>query len=295
MNIQQLSYFSTAVDTSSFRETARAHFVTPAAISKALGDLETELGVKLFVKEGRAIVPTEKALLLKPVADEINSNVKEFVRLAKLTEEGNGTPRTFILAAAYAPARSKLIEHDELEALECLDPQRRFIIVRRDSGSCLSAVIEGAVDAALILGEPKNEALAFTRIGTSRSIIVVNKSNPLASLSAVSPEDLRGITIGCPHDIRYALPLVTSLFDDLGIKPHFANLDTVEDNVRFVHEDKGCLIATSEDYITNMYRNAAFVPFADGKADIPIFLVRNKTNDDFLFEPLIETLKAILT
>ena len=87
MNIQQLSYFSTAVDTSSFKETAQTHFVTPAAISKALGDLETELGIKLFVKEGRAIVPTEKALLLKPLADNISRNVKEFERLAKLPKE----------------------------------------------------------------------------------------------------------------------------------------------------------------------------------------------------------------
>ncbi|WP_449135845.1 LysR family transcriptional regulator [Senegalimassilia anaerobia] len=92
MNIQQLSYFSTAVDTNSFKETARTHFVTPAAISKALRDLETELGIKLFVKEGRAIVPTEKALLLKPLADNISRNVKEFERLAKLPKEENDTP-----------------------------------------------------------------------------------------------------------------------------------------------------------------------------------------------------------
>ena len=286
MNIQQLSYFSTAVDTSSFKETAQTHFVTPAAISKALGDLETELGIKLFVKEGRAIVPTEKALLLKPLADNISRNVKEFERLAKLPKENNDTPRTFILAAAYAPARSKLINQKGVEALERLDPQRRILVVRRDSGSCLSAAIEGSVDAALILGEPKSDTLASAR--------VVNKSNPLANLTTISPNDLRSVAVGWPHDIRYALPLLLDLFDKSDVEPHFTHLYTIDDNTQFISEDKGCLIATNEPYIASTYPNAVFLPFADEEANVPVFLVWNKENDDPLLEELTETLEAIL-
>ena len=294
MNIQQLSYFSTAVDTSSFKETAQTHFVTPAAISKALGDLETELGIKLFVKEGRAIVPTEKALLLKPLADNINRNVKEFERLAKLPKEKNDAPRSFILAAAYAPARSKLINREGVEALERLDPQRRILVVRRDSGSCLSAVTEGSVDAALILGEPKSDTLTSARVGTSQSIVVVNKSNPLANLTTISPNDLRSVAVGWPHDIRYALPLLLDLFDKSDVEPHFTHLYTIEDNTQFISEDKGCLIATNEPYIASTYPNAAFLPFADEEANVPVFLVWNKENDDPLLEELTETLEAIL-
>lgn len=294
MNIQQPSYFSTAVDTSSFKETAQTHFVTPAAISKALGDLETELGIELFVKEGRAIVPTEKALLLKPLADNISRNVKEFERLAKLPKEKSDTPRTFILAAAYAPARSKLINREGVEALKRLDPQRRILVVRRDSGSCLSAVIEGSVDAALILGEPKSDSLTSARVGTSQSIVVVNKSNPLANLTTISPNDLRSVAVGWPHDIRYALPLLLDLFDKSDVEPHFTHLYTIEDNTQFISEDKGCLIATNEPYIASTYPNAAFLPFADEEADVPVFLVWKKEDNDPLLEELTETLEAIL-
>ncbi len=294
MNIQQLSYFSTAVDTSSFKETAKTHFVTPAAISKALGDLESELGIKLFVKEGRAIVPTGKALLLKPVADDINRNVKEFERLAKLPDTEESAHRTFLLATAYAPARSKLLECKEIEALESLDKARRIMVVRRESGSCLSAVVDGSVDAALIIGEPKTNAVEYTLVGISRSIIVANKNNPLASKTAVLPEDLQTTTIGWPHDIRYALPLVLDLFNKTGIKPHFTHLDTIEDNMKFINENKGCVLATDEPYITNLYQHAAFLPFANGKADAPIFLAYKEGNDDILLEKLAEALRAIL-
>ncbi|WP_449135846.1 LysR substrate-binding domain-containing protein [Senegalimassilia anaerobia] len=145
-----------------------------------------------------------------------------------------------------------------MEALERLDPQRRILVVRRDSGSCLSAVIEGSVDAALILGEPKSDTLTSVRVGTSQSIVVVNKSNPLANLTTISPNDLRSVAVGWPHDIRYALPLLLDLFDKSDVEPHFTHLYTIEDNTQFISEDIGCLIATNEPYIASTYPNAVF-------------------------------------
>lgn len=50
----------------------------------------------------------------------------------------------------------------------------------------------------------------------------------------------------------------------------------------------------NEPYIASTYPNAAFLPFADEEADVPVFLVWKKEDNDPLLEELTETLEAIL-
>ena len=58
MNIGQLEHVVEAIRFSSFALAAKARHTSPQALSKAVSDLERELGVKLFERTGRSVEAT---------------------------------------------------------------------------------------------------------------------------------------------------------------------------------------------------------------------------------------------
>ena len=58
MNFQSLVYFKTVAELQHYTKAASTLFITQPALSKAIHNLEVELGVTLFQKEGRNVTLT---------------------------------------------------------------------------------------------------------------------------------------------------------------------------------------------------------------------------------------------
>src|SRR5690349_8047427 len=71
MELHHLRYVRAVVRTGSVTAAAEAEFVAQPSVSKQLRGLEQELGVPLFHRVGRRIVPTEAALALADCADRV--------------------------------------------------------------------------------------------------------------------------------------------------------------------------------------------------------------------------------
>lgn len=59
MEINRIKYFRTVYETESIRRAAELLSMTPGALSKSVKTLEEELGEKLFLPQGRNIIPSE--------------------------------------------------------------------------------------------------------------------------------------------------------------------------------------------------------------------------------------------
>ncbi len=71
MDLHQLRYLSAVVRTGSVTTAAEAEFVSQPSVSKQLRLLEAELGVSLFHRVGRRLLPTEAGLALADCAERI--------------------------------------------------------------------------------------------------------------------------------------------------------------------------------------------------------------------------------
>lgn len=71
MEIRVLRYFLTVVREENITRAAEVLHITQPTLSRQLAQLETQMGVKLFLRGARKIVLTEEGLLLRRRAEEI--------------------------------------------------------------------------------------------------------------------------------------------------------------------------------------------------------------------------------
>ncbi len=71
MDINQLNCFISVAQTLNFSEAARRNYVSQSSVSRYIGDLEKEFGVKLFTRSHRDVIITNEGKMLLPYALEI--------------------------------------------------------------------------------------------------------------------------------------------------------------------------------------------------------------------------------
>jgi DNA-binding transcriptional LysR family regulator len=76
MDIFQLSYFIEAAQTKSFRKVSQRYFVSQPSISNSIGNLEAELGAKLFIRTSQGVSLTAEGRELLPYAIQVVENLK---------------------------------------------------------------------------------------------------------------------------------------------------------------------------------------------------------------------------
>jgi DNA-binding transcriptional LysR family regulator len=76
MTLQQLEYFLAALRSGSFSAAAEQLLLAQPSISEQIRRLEAELGVALFVRAGRGVVPTDAGRALEPHAESVLAAVE---------------------------------------------------------------------------------------------------------------------------------------------------------------------------------------------------------------------------
>ncbi|HEU4975226.1 MAG TPA: LysR family transcriptional regulator [Baekduia sp.] len=146
MTLQQLEYFLAALDAGSFSAAAeRLHLAQPS-LSEQVRRLEAELGVALFARVGRGIVPTDAALALRPHAEAALAAVaqgrQEVVEQRELLG-GIAAFGTFGTARYYPGIQI-------VAAFRRRHPKVRIRLVGQNSSEVADAVRDGDLEAGLV-------------------------------------------------------------------------------------------------------------------------------------------------
>lgn len=163
MNLNRLRYFVTVVETGSMRKAAELLHITPAALSKAIDQLERETGVELVVPDGRGIRPSARGAAVaqhaRRVLDEVElleafaasaSDTRAIVRLG--TSEVFGT---YFLG----------------QLIDALGGDVALTVHSMTPGDTERGVADGTVDIGLTFVPVAHELVVHTRLASVRAAV----------------------------------------------------------------------------------------------------------------------------
>lgn len=212
MDLLQMEYFVRVAESPTMLQAAESLNVSQSTLSMSIKKLETELGTKLFRREGHSLKLTEAGLLLHRGASRILFDVA--VLKENVLTLGSVRSNTVIVATDavdYAIETiytySALHPHSSLEHIRVKHSSMRSLLLSRQADFCISLcpVVDENIESTLLLSEPM--------------YLLAHIESRFAKMDQVRMRDLVGetlITLSEGHSLR---DLFESYFSMLGLRP----------------------------------------------------------------------------
>jgi DNA-binding transcriptional LysR family regulator len=163
VNITRIKYFSVVAETGSVRKAAELMQLSPPALSRAIKQLEEELGVVLFVPSGRGITITDQGRLLQQRAGRLLSEYESFVSESRRPGGASDLLRVGTFEIFSTHVMGWAIEHHLAGRAVLL----REVIPAELEGALLNRVIDIGITSIPV----PNEALDFLKVVTQELAI----------------------------------------------------------------------------------------------------------------------------
>ncbi len=189
MNLSQLYYFRKLAEVKHYTHAAEELFISQPTLSNSISQLEKELGIPLFKREGRTIRLTRYGAEFYEYATEALNALEKGIALAK---EHAGSPTGSIdIGAIYT------IQSDYLPALikRYRETYGRSAQVNVFQGLTLPLIEDlenDRYELAFTAYVPDKPNLTFVPVLTQQLVAVVHRSDKLAWSKNLKLEDLRG-------------------------------------------------------------------------------------------------------
>jgi DNA-binding transcriptional LysR family regulator len=215
MNLQHLRYLLAVSRTGSFTRAAAAMYVTQPTISSAISELESELGVRLFNRNGRDVELTIEGRTLVNYAIQIQDLVEEAGdRLSKKEPAaGEGFQFGSIDAAVIYLLpdilRAYLAGHPDVELSVQVAPSRYLVddlLANRSEFALISMPFD----------HPRLETLSLYR---DRLLLVVGASHAFAVKRNVTLEQVVTQPLILFHDDSVSRRIIDEKFAEAGVSP----------------------------------------------------------------------------
>jgi LysR family transcriptional activator of glutamate synthase operon len=187
LELRQIQYFIEVAKLEHVTEASYVLHVAQSAVSRQIVKLESELGVDLFVREGRKLKLTSigKRFLdqMQQVMDVIGQARKE---IEEYLDPERGTVRIGFpssLAAHLLPAAISAFRQEY--------PEVRFQLHHGSYRELIDAVIGGALNLALVGPVPQMEQLRGEPLLLERMVALLPSTHPLAGESSIKLGQLR--------------------------------------------------------------------------------------------------------
>lgn len=174
------------VDSGGFGAAARRFNLTQPAVSFHIRALETALGTPLFESPRRNGKLTEAGMEVYQFARRVLSDGRRTVRAVQGLQEGEAGRVVF---GASTSISSGLLPH-ALVTFQRRHPMAEIVLRVMSSKALAELVVDGELDAAMILSEMVPPGLTATPVYTERMQFVVGPNHPLLERQPLSAADL---------------------------------------------------------------------------------------------------------
>ena len=229
MNLHQFRFVQEAVRRNlHLTETAKALFTSQPGISKAIPELEEELGIDLFVRHGKRLRRvTEPG---QEVLKAIDVILREVANMKRIGEEySKQDAGTLSIAATHTQARYVLPE--PVAQLRRRFPKVQVSLHQGAPDQVVQMLLDGTADIGLAteaLAEP--EDLVSLPCYEWEHVIVMRADDPLAEVEKISLEQLAAVTLISYHPSFTGRTRIDAAFAQRRLKPNIA-LEAIDSDV----------------------------------------------------------------
>jgi len=188
MNLRQLYYFKTIAELEHYTRAAEALYVSQSSLSHAIRELETELRVKLFVRQGRNVKLSKHGELLYPYVKKTIETLESGVsQLQDYIDPDRGTVTLSAFPSLDSFVSDLIVQY--LSNTGRVDV--RFQYQHDGFHEIRQKLIKGDIDLAITtkLEDPRLEGV---RIGSHQLVLLVPEGHPFANRSGISLKELDG-------------------------------------------------------------------------------------------------------
>lgn len=194
MTLQQLRYLIQAAECGSISLAAKQLYISQPSLSKAIAELEQEMGIRFFLRTNRGVQLSEDGTKFLSYARQV---VEQADLLEHQYKAGPPVRRVFAVSSQHysfvVNAFVELVrEYGEDRYEFTLRESRTSDIIEdvRTKRSELGVLFLSNFNREVILHILQNDDLQFSSLFLAEPHIFVSRSNPLAGNSSVTMEDL---------------------------------------------------------------------------------------------------------
>mgnify|MGYP002855084227 CR=1 FL=1 len=217
MTINQLIYFTTVVKTSSFSKAAKQLYVSQAAISFSIKELEKEFDTSLFIRYNNQIVLTDEGHHLYKIALNLIQNYNNAV------EDMKGyLKKTSTLKIGVPPMLGSIIVPSLIQEYTQINPTTEIQLVELGSSANQKAIVNRELSCGftVIYKDNIDESLDYIKLSTTSLYFAINKNNPLAKKESLSISDIKNIPLILMKEDSLQSALIQSEFAKNNLVPN---------------------------------------------------------------------------
>lgn len=194
MRLEQLQYFISVATTGSLNKTSLEFYTTHQGISKAIRQLEDEMGAPLFIRSPKGMVLTQEGEMLLPIAERCVKDLHH-VQL-EIQHLHNEKPLTGLLQLYGTPVSNTIILPNLLDDFSVLYPDVSYQIDELNTIEVLRtlALHKNALGLIVMLHNPTFQdiyapylsQIQFYPVQQDEYVCVVSANSPFANYKSIS-------------------------------------------------------------------------------------------------------------
>jgi len=267
MDIKRLEYFVSVADIKNFTKAAEKHCIAQTAMSRHILNLESELGVVLFLRNSRSVS-------LTPAGEMFYHDARKLVKLYYLAVEkvrNASVNITGTISIGFGPHEKPLLR-EYVKVFKKRFPNISIMVSQHGYKDLADGLVDDTFDIIFSTMRCPSaiSGCVYKVIKEGANLYLASKSHPLASKNApITPEDIAkyDMAVHCEKDGPFSPEDLINGFKDIGTSPRsFISVNSLDAKLALV---ESCdMIASMPYFLAEEYKGRFFffpVPVAQGK------------------------------
>ena len=190
MEIKQLEYFLAVSATKSFTRAAERLYVSQPSVTNTIRGLETELGIQLFERSQKQAVLTSEGRIFHSHVEHLMKGISHTLDEIQAIRNLNGG----VLSLGLSPMACVPVTFSLIRSFGDNYPEILLRFTEKSPQELLRLLMEGKLDAALLVGGETIPALEYLPVASLEMVICFARRHPLRRHNSLRLENIEDET-----------------------------------------------------------------------------------------------------